>query len=271
MMKNFRNFTYSHLNWFAPVRMLARGVQYARGRWKYRGDLDRLERFRGLHRGERCFIVATGPSLTVEDLERLRGETCFGVNACVRLFDKTGWRPKYYGITDRRVYEDLKGELRPEELETVFFADAIPLAPAKNAYRFLLNELPIDYEGTVWQRLFRLPAARFTGDAARRRVYAGGTVAYAMLQLAAFMGFSEICLLGVDCNYTGPAQHAQGTEKGRPRIGRDTALRTGERMLEAFEVARQYADRHGIAVWNATRGGRLEAFGRRTLEEILKG
>jgi len=271
-MKKLRKITYAHRALFAPARILARGISYARGKRKYRADMMRLEAFRNRHKGQRCFIVATGPSLTAGDLEMISGEICFGVNACVRLFDKTRWRPTYYGITDRRVFAQLKREIHPEALNTVFFADTIPLEPGPNAYRFLLNEAPMDYEGTFWQKLFSLPPAGFSADITQKRVSSGGTVAYAMLQIAAFMGFSEICLLGVDCNYTGPVRHACGTERAKTPAKCDAKdLRTGERMLESFAVARAYADKHGLTIYNATRGGKLEAFVRRTPEEILRG
>ena len=45
------------------------------------------------HVGERCFVVATGPSLTFEDLNALKDEFCFGMNSCVLALDKTEWTP----------------------------------------------------------------------------------------------------------------------------------------------------------------------------------
>ena len=35
---------------------------------------NRLKQFRNLHKDNRCFIIATGPSLTYEDLEKLKNE-----------------------------------------------------------------------------------------------------------------------------------------------------------------------------------------------------
>ena len=67
-------------------------------------------KYKNIHNGERCFIVATGPSLTIEDINTLNKnhEYCFGINSCIKFFDKTEWRPEYYCITDHFVYNSLK-------------------------------------------------------------------------------------------------------------------------------------------------------------------
>ena len=40
-------------------------------------------------------------------------------------------------------------------------------------------------------------------------------------------------------------------------------------MNKAFEVAREYCDKNGIEIYNATRGGYLEAFKRIDFDEAL--
>ena len=37
----------------------------------------------------------------------------------------------------------------------------------------------------------------------------------------------------------------------------------------AFEVAKQYADSHEIKIYNDTRGGKLEVFERKNLDEVF--
>lgn len=57
---------------------------------------EQIKKYKDIHQRERCFIVATGPSLTLSDLEVLKNEYTFGMNSIVKLFDKTDWRPTYY-------------------------------------------------------------------------------------------------------------------------------------------------------------------------------
>src|SRR5690625_3210612 len=50
---------------------------------------ERLRYLKNKHKGEKCFIVATGPSLTIEDLEKLQNEITFSMNSICFAFDET--------------------------------------------------------------------------------------------------------------------------------------------------------------------------------------
>jgi len=54
-------------------------------------DIKRIQEFKGKYKGQRCFVVATGPSLTVEDLNTLHknNEVVFSMNTIVKAFEKT--------------------------------------------------------------------------------------------------------------------------------------------------------------------------------------
>ena len=45
----------------------------------YSKDFGYLKEYKMVHKNERCFIVATGPSLRIADLEKLISEYSFGV------------------------------------------------------------------------------------------------------------------------------------------------------------------------------------------------
>ena len=61
----------------------------------------------------RCFIVGTGPSLTLEDLQKLQNETLFCANSFCTIAEKklimqkntASRNPWYYGFQDAEVYE----------------------------------------------------------------------------------------------------------------------------------------------------------------------
>ena len=44
------------------------------------------------HEGKRCFIVCTGPSLTLEDVNKLKNEYTFSMNNIFKCYDKTDWQ-----------------------------------------------------------------------------------------------------------------------------------------------------------------------------------
>ena len=86
------------------------------------------------------------------------------------------------------------------------------------------------------------------------------------------MGCTEIYLLGVDCNYTRTNHHAFGFSPKEETLNSiDTQGEAmAQNMTAAYRVAREYAESHGITIFNATRGGKLEVFPRISLEEALK-
>ena len=169
---------------------------------KYRKMMD----YKNIHNGQRCFIVATGPSLKVEDVEKLTGEHTFSMNSIVKMFDKTSWRPTYYGIQDERVYSVLCNDKYFSDMKNIFVADYVfeKLGiDMTNSGDYIIY--PFDlldhyyYKRTTFRTKF--------SDNAYDCVYDGGTVTYSMMQIAAYMGFKEIYLLGCDCDYSGEKKH----------------------------------------------------------------
>lgn len=63
-------------------------------------DSKYLKTLKDVHYGKRCFIIGNGPSLKVEDLEKLGSEYTFSANRIYKVFNKTGWRPTYYLAVD---------------------------------------------------------------------------------------------------------------------------------------------------------------------------
>lgn len=213
------------------------------------------------HKGERCFIVCTGPSLSIDDLEKLKNEYTYGVNNIFRLFDKTSWRPTYYGIIDPSVFEKLSDDPIFRELENVFIPDLFEKMykhiPIKQYYTF-----PMDYFELYWSKLFNR-SMRFSDDISIM-VYDIATVAYSLMQIAVYMGFKEIYLLGCDCNYSGEKQHF--ADYG---IKVNDAISTENNLILAFSAAKNYADFHDIKIYNATRGGKLEVFERVDFDSLF--
>jgi hypothetical protein len=83
------------------------------------------EKFKNIHQEQRCFIVATGPSLTFEDLNLIKNEYSFGVNSIAKILDKTEWEPTYYGIQDRFVYGKLEQDILKSKFNTVFVSHSL--------------------------------------------------------------------------------------------------------------------------------------------------
>ena len=225
---------------------------------------EKIASLRDVYSGKRCFIVATGPSLTLDDLNLIKNEICFSMNSMCKMFDKTSWRPTFYGVQDAHIYEHMKDDMEHyiDSNTIVLIADHLEeyfKIPQKYCL-FPFNHYYHQYEAEKRQYF-----VKFSNES-DVIVYDGYTITYSLIQIAIYMGFSEICLLGVDFNYQqGQKNHFVDSGYVDKNIYSEY-----KRMLLSYEKAKEFADNHGIHIFNCTRGGMLEVFPRKSLEDCLK-
>lgn len=229
---------------------------------------DSLKQYKGIHEGKRCFVVATGPSLTIEDIELLRNEYTFSMNSIYVSYEKTTWRPTYYVIQDPFVYEKICENIDEKDYEALFIGSSITekfeVKKTENK-----NIFPLDL---LYQQIPRKKYHTKFSDDIFSRVYSGYNVAYSALQIAVYMGFTEIYLLGADCNYLQDKKYfAEDKNRGKEKyFTKKFYAANTDKFILAYEVAKEYADKNNIKIYNATRGGLLEVYPRVELEEVLK-
>ena len=160
---------------------------------------QQLRRFKDLHKGERCFIVGNGPSLKKTDFNLLRNEATFAVNGIFYMYDEIGFTPTYYVVEDNHVVDDNLERIISYPARTKFFpakfSSAIEGIPSA---QLLPTNWEFYYKSSKW---FETP--RFSRDI-DKIIYVGQTVTYLNLQLAHYMGFQEVVLIGVDFSYQVP-------------------------------------------------------------------
>lgn len=228
-----------------------------------------LEKFKDKHKGQRCFIVATGPSLTLEDVNKLKGEICWTCNSGINLFDKTDWRPQYYAIADGIAFNRLKEKIRCTSMPTSFYNHVDIDWGGKNVY-----PLPVWVSLCMDQATRRvIPKCwrkkRMSSDITKK-VYMGGNVTNVILQICFYMGFSEIYLLGCDCNYK-KQTHADLTKYTNSDQLYADADYVGHSMILDHRCAAKEARKRGVKIYNATRGGMIEEYPRVNLDDVLHG
>jgi len=225
---------------------------------------------KGIHNGRRGFVLGNGPSLRIEDLDRLQGEISIASNKIFLAFEKTAWRPDYLTITDELVMPKVLDDL-PEHFETIHAEENCMVFPRGMKVR-------------VWRRLRRGKDPEFFGlpfslDPVQG-FYGGGTVTYQNLQLAAYMGLDPIYIIGCDHYYAdeeGSAANCPIETKetnnhfieGYRKPGEVVSPAPIDVMNEAYATAAEFSKRSGIRIYNATRGGHLETFPRVDLDEVL--
>lgn len=236
-------------------------MAYLRAHGYHDHRFARLQQYAGIHEGERCFIVCTGPSLTLEDVEKLRDEYTFSMNSIIKLFPKTSWRPTYYVINDKNAYINLENELLQYQSDNWFGSDLmIDDTHAKVDFIPYPMDILNHTNGLHFKDKFKF------SDNPYAIVYAGHTVVFDIIQFATYMGFKEIYLLGCDCNYSGEKRHFEEYKDSKLVAGNDME----SKMIMTYQVAKKYADAYGIKIYNATRGGKLEVFERVNFDDVVR-
>jgi hypothetical protein len=98
-----------------------------------------------------------------------------------------------------------------------------------------------------------------------------------MLQLAAYLGFDEIYLLGVDHSNQfaeiRESSHFEGyLTENEMEFYESKGMRNYRANVDlAYQKAERHALRNGFRIYNATRGGELETFKRVDFDSLFRG
>ena len=239
-------------------------------------DRKKIKLLEKKYEGKRCFIIGNGPSLTPGDLQMLRNEFCFAANRIYEMYEKTEWRPTFYTIQDIYVADEFENSIinAMEESEISFIRQTLDkkLNPLK---KDCVIGIPI------WSRL-RKDGSRPFSNNLQKFAFDGATVTYLSMQLASYLGFKEIYLLGVDHSFpyeideNGEIKLVDNTisahffETENDKISTHMRANNRIKVTRAYESAEKASKTGGFRIYNATRGGKLEVFERVVLEEILK-
>jgi hypothetical protein len=221
--------------------------------WR-RDTVQRLASLKNTRRGERCFILGNGPSLKQTDLSRLRTEYTIGLNRIYLAFPQMGYQTSYYLSVNDLVVEQCAADIQ---------ALKMPRFVSWRARKWLRPEDELYFLYTTYT------GPRFATDL-RGRLWEGATVTYAALQVAYFLGFSEVVLIGVDHSFATQGKPnttvvSQGDDPnhfdpgyfGKGFRWQLPDLDTSER---SYALARMAYEADGRRVLDATIGGKLQIF-----------
>lgn len=233
-------------------------INYVNRSLNLKNKYKQIKNYKNIHEGERCFIVCTGPSLKIDDLNLIKDEVSFSMNSIVLSYKDTTWRPTYYAIQDRVGYEKLKEDIKKYNMKHLFCG----ISTRKHSPQIDINHIPFPLNLGDHGKKGINHKTKFSNDC-YKVVYDGHSITYSVIQLAIYMGFKEIYLIGLDCNYS---------NKGNDHVieyATQENLNAEVLMKNSFKVAKNYADNNGIKIYNATRGGKLEVFERVNIDDLF--
>jgi hypothetical protein len=250
-----------------PARCASAAAFHDDIRWyanfEYWRNLPRLRQLKDKHQGDRCFIIGNGPSLNRTNLSALAGEYTFGLNRIYLLFDRMGFIPSYYVCVNPYVIEQSSEEiLKIPRLKFI----------SRDGTRYLPHE-----DNIIFVRYLYFPQFSYNPP---RGIWVGATVTYCAMQIAYYMGFTEVILVGVDHYFSTKGQPralvvSQGDDPdhfdpnyfGKGIKWQLPDLHTSE---IAYKMAKEAFERAGRRIVDATVGGHLRVFPRVSFDEIVQ-
>jgi hypothetical protein len=258
---------------------------------QFRKLLNSNKRFKNIYKGQRCFIIGNGPSLTKMDLSKLANEVVFTVNTI---------------MSNRNIYDTLNTDFH-FVIDPFYFRQSVDL-PEEKATIDLLKQINyekkkpvciVSYEGInafksygldktldlayIYQHI-NLTESYTPKINLTRNIPTSQNVVQAAIFSAIYMGFKEIYLVG--CDMTSIFITYESNDNGETTISNDThaykfsdnemknllkesnrldneyMLHDYAKVFAIFKNIRKYAERNGIEIINATKGGGLDTYKR---------
>jgi hypothetical protein len=244
-----------------------------------------LASLQGKYSSKKAVIIGTGPSLRVEDLDRLSGWFSFACNKIYLAFENTSWRPDVYSISDIKLAEEASQfDLRDYFSKTTIINSYITqeaFKPNRRLYHYRYSEQACI---SKWH-----PDTTPNGPSsfADGILPGGNSVMIDQLQMAYLMGFREVAIIGADLSYfagtktgetcrSGELIRYEGNEaeknyfhKNYYQPGAVTTVPNVDKMKTAWEYCRLLFESSGRKLINASRQSALEHVTRATFDDLF--
>lgn len=237
-----------------------------------------LTKNKDLHKGKRCFILATGPSLNELDLSKLKDEYTIGVNGIYKIAKEIDL--DYYIYVSNWYWKHHVNGMKSVSCKRRFLPT------------WLKDELDSDV-ATSWINTFEpkyysklnypLPVPSFFSQEVQNFFSAGGSVVFLGLQLAYHLGFEEVIIVGLDHTYKkddyknkkhgGYVYNTTGGDKAHfdsqyMREGVDVHVDL-EAMENAYIISKSIYENNKKTILNASPGTMLDIFKKVDYESLF--
>jgi hypothetical protein len=225
-----------------------------------------------LHKGQRCFILATGPSINRQNLALLQNEICIAVSNLFVHPDYKTINPQYYCIApfhhpiSEDAWQAWMSEIDKKTLNSTLIFGLTDRGRNETGNRFQNRRTHyIKFDGTFDK--FLKSGVDLTKTTPRPQ-----SVTVMALFVAIYMGFNEIYLLGCDHDWIfnlGKSSHFYAEDQhAMKRSGYDewqeidfgSEFASNANLWQQYMLINRLAHSLNIEIYNATNGGILDVF-----------
>lgn len=222
----------------------------------YKNNRKKLKSLKDKYKGKRCFIICNGPSLNKIDFSLLKNEITIGMNRIYLMKNQNGFEPTYLACVDKKSQiAQFSEDLDNLTIPCFFNFEMRKFFSKKDNQMFIQGR---------FSPKFQTDCSKLLGN--------GKSVTYSAMQLAFYMGFQEVYVIGKDHSYNttekaGVGIKATGNEENhfikgyyKPGMNWDAPDYRAEEFN--YQLAREAFVKAGRTIKNATIGGKLEVFER---------
>lgn len=222
----------------------------------------KLQRFKDKYKNKRCFIIGNGPSLNKIDPTFLGDEYTFGLNRIYLKFSDWGFKTNFLVCINKLVIDQFFRDFRKQNIDTFVRWDSRKYFKDNRKFYFLKS----------------VNGPLFSQDISNG-VWEGSTVTYVAMQMAFFMGFQKVILIGVDHNFKakGTAHRIQTMKKDDvDHFSKDYfkgvkwQLPDLETSELAYRIAKYVFEFNGREIVDATVDGKLKVFKKVKYESLFQ-
>ncbi len=253
-------------------------------------NTDNLSLFKNKHLGQRCFILASGPSINKQDLTLLKDEYTIAVSQFFLHPQIEQICPNYHCFAPQH-------EPFNDETNKIIFNNYISnyTFPVKSFigstnfqysyFNFLYNnkQYNLDAEYIDYSSSCQLDENNYNNEDLwdiSKKPFSPRTVIYVSIQAAYYLGFKEIYLLGVDHDYLNElnrgGHHFYKEEKSFSDV-KHLEQFSKEKWFEEYyyrwkqyRLMNEFLNSKGVKIFNATEGGLLDVFPRVRYSDLVK-
>jgi hypothetical protein len=236
--------------------------------------IRRLEEIKDVCKGQTAFILGNGPSLVNAPFAYLADVPTFGMNmiALIRDHIDVDWWPKYYTVVSSAPsysewHHSIQQAVRGAKLSFVSHL---------SSNMSVFNNLDFLRVIVTHHEHYETEEAEdnwWSDDIATGGVCKFGSSSLAVFQIAAYMGFKNIYLLGFDLGYR---HYKKGEDPNHFDYGYNPDPHSPEFyeainavQTRAHEIASVNLKRLGVRVLNATKGSAIDVWPRVSVGEML--
>jgi hypothetical protein len=228
-----------------------------------KGKVEDIRSYKNICKGQRCFIVGNGPSVNKTNFNIIKNEIIFGTNRLYQAINQLGINCSYYVTSNRSIVSEDFDALCHLDIP-IFLgqhgAEAYGQKMIETKHEF--KHMPIIFH---YKRRLMWDGAEMSTDL-QKGSSDGDTVVMEGLQIAYYMGFKKVYLIGCDCDFSVQGHFYNES----PELYRDEMMTCISRWFESYKMCKQAYEADGREIINATVGGKLEVFRRQSLDEIMK-